>query len=129
MLKARQGFITEMLPLRSIIINQLYLVLNMKQIAGFRYIKYYGVKRWTKFSYYSIMSHTVIKLWFYIHILIHCLPVISAPVEVETMQQITTSDATIFIKVDCWLEDVYIEGIGVCTYLDKPFIKYQYIPT
>lgn len=45
MLKARQGFITEMLPLRSIIINQLYLVLNMKQIAGFRYIKYYGVKR------------------------------------------------------------------------------------
>ena len=113
MLKARQGFITEMLPLRSIIINQLYLVLNMKQIAGFRYIKYYGVKRWTKFSYSSIMSHTVIKLWFYIHILIHCLPVISAPVEMETMQQITKSDATIFIKVDCWIEDVYIEGIGV----------------
>ena len=45
MLKARQGFITEMLPLRPIIINQLYLVLNMKQIAGFIYIKYYGVKR------------------------------------------------------------------------------------
>ena len=43
MLKARQGFITEMLPLRYIIIYQLYLVLNMKQIAGFRYIKYYGV--------------------------------------------------------------------------------------
>jgi hypothetical protein len=38
--------------------------------------------------------------------------VISAPVEVETMQQITQSDATIFIKVDCRIEDVYIEGIG-----------------
>ena len=38
MLKARQEFITEMLHLRSIIIYQLYLVLNMKQIAGFRYI-------------------------------------------------------------------------------------------
>ena len=92
MLKARQGFITEMLPLRYIIIYQLYLVLNMKQIAGFRYI---------------------IRLWLYILISIHCLPVISAPVEVETMQQITKSDATIFIKVDCWIEDVYIEGIGV----------------
>lgn len=34
MLKARQEFITEMLHLRSIIIYQLYLVLNMKQIAG-----------------------------------------------------------------------------------------------
>ena len=34
MLKARQGFITEMLPLRYIITYQLYLVLNMKQIAG-----------------------------------------------------------------------------------------------
>ena len=32
MLKARQGFITEMLPLRYIIIYQLYLALNMKQI-------------------------------------------------------------------------------------------------
>ena len=74
---------------------------------------YQILKRWTKFSYSSIMSHTVIKLWFYIHILIHCLPVISAPVEVETMQQITKSDATIFSKVDCWIEDVYIEGIGV----------------
>ena len=59
MLKARQGFITEMLPLRSIIINQLYLVLNMKQIAGFRYIKYYGV---TRLLYSSIMSHTVFQL-------------------------------------------------------------------
>ena len=55
----------------------------------------------------------VIQSWLYIHILIHCLPVISAPVEVDTMQQITKSDATIFIKVDCWIEDVYIEGIGV----------------
>ena len=34
MLKARQGFITEMLPLRYIIIYQLYLVLNMKQMQG-----------------------------------------------------------------------------------------------
>ena len=34
MLKARQGFITEMLPLRYIIIYQLYLLLNMKQMQG-----------------------------------------------------------------------------------------------
>ena len=92
-----------MLHLRSIIIYQLYLVLNMKQIAGFRY----------KSLYSSIMSHIVIHFCLYIHILTHGLPVISAPVEVETMQQITKSDATIFIKVDCWIEDVYIDGIGV----------------
>ena len=87
MLKARQEFITEMLHLRSIIIYQLYLVLNMKQIAGFRYIEY--------------CRSIVIHFCLYIHILTHGLPVISAPVEVETMQQITKSDATIFIKVDC----------------------------
>ena len=89
MSEARQEFISEILPLRSIINYELYLGLNMKQRA------------------------IVIQSWLYIHILIHCLPVISAPVEVDTMQQITKSDATIFIKVDCWIEDVYIEGIGV----------------
>ena len=53
MLKARQEFIAEMLPLRSIIMYQLYLVHNIKQILGLRYIEYCGSR---------IMSHTILQL-------------------------------------------------------------------